>query len=172
MITFVKLQRQDIPFLNEVRNECAETYLHNSTTFSLEQSYSWFDKTNPMFYIVFNDNIKIGYFRLSDYSSINNNILVGMDIHKDFRGKGLAFESYCRFIPFIINTYNLHKVSLEVLSTNTRAHNLYVKLGFVTEGKKRQEVNKNGTYVDSIFMSILREEVEKNPIYKSLPKND
>jgi len=83
-----------------------------------------------------------------------------MDIHKNFRGKGLAYESYCKFIPYLIETYDLHKVSLEMLGTNHRAYNLYLKLGFFTEGIKRQEVFKNGNYVDSIVMSILRSEVE------------
>jgi RimJ/RimL family protein N-acetyltransferase len=165
-INFRELQREDIPFLNLVRNDCAEEYLHNSTKFTLEQSYEWFDKTKPTFYTVFDDDVKIGYFRVSDYSHLNNNIQIGMDIHSDFRGRGLAYEAYCKFIPFLFKKYNLNKIFLEVLITNIRAYNLYVKLGFVREGVKRQEVLKNGKYIDSIFMSILKDEVENNKIYK------
>jgi len=146
--------------LSEVRNECAEEYLHNSTQYSFEQTQRWFYTLDVPYYIVFNDQDKIGYFRLSNYSKSNRNIYIGMDIHKNFRGKGLAYESYCKFIPYLIETYDLHKVSLEVLGTNHRAYNLYLKLGFFTEGIKRQEVFKNGKYIDSIVMSILRAEVE------------
>jgi RimJ/RimL family protein N-acetyltransferase len=39
------------------------------------------------------------------------------------------------------------------------AYNLYKKLGFVDEGIKRQEVLKNGVYVDSVIMSMLRSEL-------------
>ena len=160
MITFRPIEFNDCAFLSEVRNECAEEHLHNSTQYSLEQTQRWFYSLEIPYYIVFNDQDKIGYFRLSNYSKSNRNICIGMDIHKNFRGKGLAYESYCKFIPYLIETYDLHKVSLEVLGTNHRAYNLYLKLGFFTEGIKRQEVFKNGNYVDSIVMSILRSEVE------------
>ena len=47
---------------------------------------------------------------------------------------------------------------MEVLATNQRAINLYKKLGFDYEGTKRQEVLKGGVYVDSIIMSILKQD--------------
>jgi RimJ/RimL family protein N-acetyltransferase len=54
---------------------------------------------------------------------------------------------------------DLNKVSLEVLETNLRAIHLYKKLGFVIEGVKREEVKtSSGDYVDSIVMSLLKEE--------------
>ena len=149
-----------------MRNECAAEFLHISTKYTVEETLNWFNnKSNLVYYIVLYDGIKIGYFRLSNYSSEHHNIYVGMDIHREYRGKGLAYEAYRKFIPTIIKQYDLHKVSLEVLATNTRAHNLYTKLGFVNEGVKRQEVYKNGQYVDSILMSILKSEVEANDIY-------
>ena len=52
----------------------------------------------------------------------------------------------------------LHKLSLEVLSTNKRAINLYKKLGFIKDGKKREDVLKPDGYVDSIIMSLLESE--------------
>ena len=36
---------------------------------------------------------------------------------------------------------------------------------FVKEGTKREEVLKNVEYVDSIVMSILKSEMETNPIF-------
>jgi RimJ/RimL family protein N-acetyltransferase len=65
-----------------------------------------------------------------------------------------------KFIPFIFDLYNLHKISLEVLSTNTRAISLYENLGFIKDGVKREEVYKNGKWIDSIIMSILKSEYE------------
>jgi RimJ/RimL family protein N-acetyltransferase len=38
---------------------------------------------------------------------------------------------------------------------------LYKKLGFVQEGTKRKEIYKNGVYIDSEIMSMLRDEYEK-----------
>lgn len=158
MIEFSKLVYDDLSFLNEVRNECAEIYLHDSRTFTLEQTIEWFIKTNPDFWNIWNNNERIGYFRTSNYSIKNRNIYVGADLHKDYRGRGLAYESYCKFIPFLFNEFNLHKISLEVLETNQRGFNLYKKLGFKVEGIKKDEVYKNGIWVNSIIMSILKNE--------------
>jgi len=44
---------------------------------------------------------------------------------------------------------------------NTTAINLYQKVGFVEDGRKRDEVYKNGQWVDSIIMSILSTEYNK-----------
>jgi len=139
MIYIRKLIKDDVCFLNSVRNECAEKYLHDSRTFSIQDSYKWFETTNPDYYLILYNDISIGYFRLSNHSIVNKNIYIGADLHKDWRGK----------------------ITLEVLSTNLVAKNLYKKLGFIWEGTKRKEIYKNGLYIDSEIMSMLREEYEK-----------
>ena len=164
MINFKKIEKSDLSFLNEVRNEYSEEFLHDSRKFTLDQTEQWFDKFNPDFYIIFLESERIGYFRLSNYSEINKNLYIGADIAPKFKGKGFGKLSYEKFIPFIFEKYNLNKISLEVLSTNQVAINLYKKLGFVTEGIKREEVYKNEVWVDSIIMSILKKEYEKSKI--------
>lgn len=166
MIEIRKIKREDVPFLNEVRNCYAEEHLHDSRKFTLEETFCWFDLTNPDFRIVLLNNIPIGYFRLSNHCKINKNIYIGMDIHKDFKGRGYGFKSYIEFIPKLLKEYDLNKISLEVLSTNIVAINLYKKLGFVHEGIKRKEVFKKGEFVDSIIMSMLKEEIINNKIYE------
>jgi RimJ/RimL family protein N-acetyltransferase len=159
MVEFTKICVEDIPFLNETRNLVAEDFLHDSRKFSLEESVEWFKKTNPDYWMIrlFEENI--GYFRLSNHSIQNKNIYIGADIHPDFQGKGYGYEAYVKFIPSVFDMYSLHKITLEVLATNTRAINLYKKIGFVYEGTKRQEVLKGDLYIDSIIMSILRYEI-------------
>jgi len=159
---FTKLTYDDLQFLNEVRNECAVEFLHNSNIFSLEETQEWFNKTNPDFWIIWKNGERIGYFRTSNYSKVNKNIYIGADLHKNYWGKGLAYESYCKFIPFLFKEFDLHKISLEVLSTNIRAINLYGKLRFNIEGIKREEVIKGDIWIDSIIMSILKDEYEKS----------
>jgi len=157
-IDFEELTSRDLSFLNEVRNECCEKYLHDSTKFTLTETSLWFHKTQPMFWIITLDGERVGYFRTSNYSKANKNIYIGGDLHKDFRGKGIAYEAYLKFIPYIFKELDLHKVSLEVLETNGIAIRLYKKLGFIEEGRKREEVKKGGMYFDSVIMSILRKE--------------
>jgi RimJ/RimL family protein N-acetyltransferase len=159
MIEFSELTYDDLSFLNEVRNECAQEYLHDSRIFTIEETKNWFISTKPDFWIIKLDGERVGYFRTSNYSNINKNIYIGADLHKNYRGKGIAYESYMMFIPFLFKEYNLHKISLEVLETNQRAIDLYKKIGFVIEGIRRDEVNKNGVWIGSIVMSILKNEL-------------
>lgn len=153
---FKKMESQDLEFLNQVRNLVAKEFLHDSRTFTIEETRRWYQETNPDFYMIWKEETLIGYFRLSNFSRANNNIYIGADIHPAHQGKGHAYQAYTMFIPKLFNMYDLHKISLEVLATNTRAINLYKRLGFVQEGIKREEVLKDGAYVDSIIMSILR----------------
>lgn len=158
-VEFRKITFEDVPFVNRVRNHYCQEFLHSSNQYSLEESYGWFFKTNPDFWIIKKNNVSVGYFRLSNYSSENKNIYIGADISEEFSGKGIATESYKKFIPFIFEKYNLNKISLEVLSNNERAIHLYKKIGFKYEGTKRQEVLKQNKFIDSIIMSILKTEI-------------
>ena len=127
-ITFNELLKEDLEFLNKVRN-LSRHMLHDNKYYTLEDTTKWFDENNPEFYIIYLDEIKIGYFRTSNLIK-NESIYIGADLHPDYKGKGLAYESYLKFIPFISKKHNLKKLKLEVLSTNKIALNLYKKLNF------------------------------------------
>ena len=49
---FRPLEERDLPFLNEIRNLYAPEFLHDSRTFTLEQTKEWFNKAKPEFYIM------------------------------------------------------------------------------------------------------------------------
>ena len=157
---FTKIAFEDLRFLNSVRNLYAEEFLHDSRTFNLIETHGWYRSNKPDYWIIWEGEERAGYFRLSNHSKENRNIYIGADIHPEFAGKGLGYKAYKEFIVYLFNNedYNLNKISLEVLATNTRAIHLYKKLGFIQEGCKRQEVLKGNTYVDSIIMSILKKD--------------
>ena len=157
-IVFKRIKIGDLEFLNKVRNEYAKEYLHDSRSFTLEETINWYHKSNPDFWMIVLDNSVVGYFRLSNYSKENKNLYIGADIAKEYTGKGIAKEAYKKFIPYLFTIYSLNKISLEVLETNKRAINLYNKLGFKQEGIKRQEVLKEDRFIDSIIMSMLKKE--------------
>jgi RimJ/RimL family protein N-acetyltransferase len=159
VVGFRRLEIGDLDFLMEVRNSYAEDFLHDSRTFTLAQTCEWFIKTSPDYWTIVLGERLVGYFRLSNYSETNRNVYVGADVHPDFQGKGIATEAYRKFLPFLFQEYDLNKISLEVLASNEKAIHLYEKLGFVHEGKKRQEVLKGNAFVDSIVMSMLRSEI-------------
>ena len=153
MITFEPLKKVDLPFLIEVRNECKDC-LHDNRPFTLAECEIWFREKKPDFHLIRCDGDRIGYFRLSNYDPVNASIYVGADLHKGFRGRGLARRAYEVFLPFLKDRYHVSTAMLEVLSSNTIAHSLYQKLGFVETGRKKAFAFRNGAPVDSIVMTM------------------
>jgi len=123
----------------------------------------WFDRLKRSITserkVVFNNNTPIGIIRLDDMDTNNKSICVGLDVHKDFRGLGLSKDIYKKLLKeLFIGGWN--RVWLLVAEYNTKALNLYKKLGFVQEGIQRKRLLKNGVFYDYIMMSILRSEYD------------
>lgn len=149
--TFEKLGLADLPFLIEVRNECRD-FLHDNRHFTLADCEQWFRESKPDFRLIRHNGHRIGYFRISNYDPKEGSIYIGADLHRDFRGKGLARRAYEAFFPLLKDTYRISIIKLEVLSHNTVAHALYEKLGFVETARKKAVAVRNSGPVDSIIM--------------------
>ena len=152
MFEFEPLTLSDLPFLLEIRNECKDS-LHDNRSFTLPDCESWFRAARPDFHLIRYNGERIGYFRISNYEPQNASIYVGADLHKAFRGQGLARQAYEAFLPLIKERYHVTTVSLEVLSHNAVAHHLYQKLGFVEVDRKEHIAIRNSKPVDSIVMT-------------------
>lgn len=153
MFLFEPLTREDLPFLIEVRNECRD-FLHDNRVFTLAQCETWFRETKPDFHAIRYNAELIGYVRLSNHDPEHASIYVGADLHRRFRGRGLARLAYEEFLPLLKSRYHVSTAKLEVLSHNTVAHELYRKLGFVEIDRKKGFATRNGVPVDSIVMSM------------------
>ena len=153
MFEFEPICETDLPFLIEVRNECRDN-LHDNREFTLDNCQAWFRVQKPDFFIIRLCGERIGYFRLSNYLPDEASIYVGADIHREFRGRGYARRAYAEFFSFLRERYCITTVKLEVLSHNTIAHALYLKLGFVEIYRKRVFAVRNGVSIDSIVMAL------------------
>ena len=86
-------------------------------------------------------------------------IMIGND---ENRGKGAGTFATKEMLNHAFYNLNLHRVELTVLDDNSRAINLYEKVGFVKEGTKRQCNFKQGKFVDMHMYSMLREEFTRD----------
>ena len=148
---FTPLTEDDLPFLLEIRNECRDS-LHDNREFILPECRAWFRETRPEFYLVRHDGKRIGYFRTSNRDAASRSIYVGADLHPDFRGLGLARPAYAAFFVVLRIEQGVSVVTLEVLSHNTVAYGLYLKLGFTEIERTRAVAVRGGRLVDSIVM--------------------
>lgn len=150
-IKFREMQISDLDNFLKIRNECKE-FLHDDRVFNIEEAKNWYKNSNPKFFMIELNNKDIGYFRTSNW--VDDSVYIGCDIDSSFRGLGLGFLSYIKFIHKLSSQYNISKFKLEVLSSNTRAYNLYTKLGFKVVGVSENKIIRNNIEIESIIMEL------------------
>ena len=151
-IKFRSMEVDDLSDFLEIRNLSKE-FLHNNSSFTLDQATSWFNRDKPKFYIIELGETIIGYFRTSNWEK-GISLYIGCDVHPDFRGFGLGYLSYVKFIKKLYDEFEVDNISLEVLDTNIRAKNLYSKLGFKEIGISDEKIIRDGIHVNSIIMTL------------------
>ncbi len=78
---------------------------------------------------------------------------LGIAVKGGFRGAGLGKKMMQDALEWARNE-GLVKINLEVFSSNINAIELYRKLGFEEEGRKKKQFVINGKYVDDVLMSL------------------
>ena len=128
-LTFRVLSSTDLEWFLAIRNS-SRAFLHDDTEFSIQETREWFESGHGgnQYFIVESSNSKLGYLRVSNIGS--KVTLIGLDIAEEFRGFGLAPKIYGLFAKEYSQKLLTECVGLRVLKSNTRAINLYRKLGF------------------------------------------
>ncbi len=136
-ITLKPLNKNNLRFLLSVRNiESTRTQLKNDTSFTIEECVDWFEKLEPSWLMIYNENSEaVGYIRIEGD-------LIGCDIHPDFRRKGYARKAYTEYLK------DTDYAELDVFEDN-HAKKLYQELGFVETGE--YETLRNRKYLKMIY---------------------
>jgi RimJ/RimL family protein N-acetyltransferase len=77
------------------------------------------------------------------------------------RGKGYGTELSALLADIAFLECNAHKFSTVIYGYNEASYRRYEKLGFVLEGRRRDEVYRMGRYWDMLYYGLLREEWER-----------
>ena len=143
--------QSDGEFVLEIRNDDrTRLSLHNSEKFSIDAFNDWYYYEKPYWFIASYKNERFGYFR-TNYAEpdTSRSIQIGMDIHPNFRGRGLATLSFLKFFE-LLSGKGYRTVWLEVLEDNVIAYSLYLKLRF-------KETNRTKRYDQKISITMTRE---------------
>ena len=110
------------------------------------------------FVAVLEDGTVIGCAGLSVFSNPRMRHVgsVGLYVHTDYQNQGVGTALMKAMLELADNWLMLVRVELEVFADNQRAIQLYEKLGFETEGRKRMSCVRNGQYADELLMARLR----------------
>ena len=162
-IVFKDLNKEYLEWARELHNDPSVLSMLTDNNFvSKEKQLSWFcslqESESSRRLVVFLDGVAVGIVRLDNIDSYNKSMCIGLDIHKDFRGKKLATGVYVKLLYWCFEIMEYNRVWLMVADFNIVAKNLYTKLGFVYEGRQREALYREGAYLDYLLMSILRKE--------------
>lgn len=76
-------------------------------------------------------------------------------------GKGYGSDALHLIVRYGFDELGLHRITLNVISYNTRAIRTYEKYGFVYEGRQRECVYREGQRFDLVYYGLLRSEYVK-----------
>lgn len=150
-----------VEWLNDV--EVTET-LSISEPLGMEGEQRWYethlkDTTSKIYAIETLEGEHIGNVGLESICLHDRKAELGIFIgKKNFWGKGYGTEAVQLALKLAFEGLNLNKVYLRTFVTNVRAQRCYEKAGFVKEGLLRQDMFKNGKYLDCLVYSVLSEE--------------
>jgi RimJ/RimL family protein N-acetyltransferase len=101
----------------------------------------------------------IGTCALSQMDGDNGSALFHITIgERDAWGHGYGTEATRQMVDHAFGTLGLHRVALSVFEFNERAIRSYVACGFVTEGRAREAIWREGRWWDELSMSVLESE--------------
>lgn len=104
------------------------------------------------------DNTLIGFVAL-DVTWSNQNAFLAIGIGDPaYWGRGYGADTMRLIMNYAFNELGLHRIGLNVISTNTRAIALYEKMGFKHEGAQREWGQRDGQWFDLVYYGVLRDE--------------
>jgi len=90
-----------------------------------------------------------------DNGSAMYHITIG---EKDAWGHGFGTEATRLMVDHAFGNLGLHRIALSVFEFNERAIRAYARVGFLTEGRAREAVWRDGRWWDELAMSLLAPE--------------
>lgn len=152
------------------QEDISDLYSGHPFPVNIEMEQKWYEKilTSNFPLTVFGIELVeskelIGITVLRDINMINRVAEFGIYIGNTAeRGKGLSKEATINTLLFGFFNLNLNRIFLKVLEENTPAIKLYETIGFIPEGKLRNNVFKNGEYKSELVYSLLKDEFNKN----------
>ncbi|GAV19742.1 diamine N-acetyltransferase [Mariprofundus micogutta] len=150
----------DVAFLYALRNnfDLQFALLSRPKANSMVKVTAWIEKRlseeNTLFFLLADkeSNEACGFIQLANIDLVSRSGSLGICMGTDYIGAGYAEEALDLFESYVKNTFNIRKVTLEVLSDNRRAIAFYLKSGYDEVGVWKQHVFQLGKFQDVTLM--------------------
>lgn len=157
-------ERGDLPvFVKWINDPEVVEFLQFEPPMSIEDEEIWFQhmiqSRDRTFVIETKEGRPIGNIGLIGMDYRNRKTDIGIMIgEKDAWDHGYGTDSMMVALRYLFEELNLNRIGLYVDVHNYRALRCYEKCGFFKEGIVRQYRYMDGRYIDSVQMSILRQD--------------
>jgi RimJ/RimL family protein N-acetyltransferase len=102
------------------------------------------------------DGVFIGDCGLFHLDRLAGTAELGIGIgDRDYQGKGYGREAVSLLAGYGFRLMNLRKIWLQTSADNERAIRSYEAVGFVQEGRQREQAWSDGRYVDLVLMALF-----------------
>jgi diamine N-acetyltransferase len=163
------ISRDDLPdFTTWLNDPDVRRNVHIYYPLSLDQEEAWFREIQQ--HAVEEQPLAIEVKEKNQWTLIGDSGFINLEQHdrsaeigifignKNFWNKGLGTEVMQLMVRYGFLNLNLNRIYLRVVETNLAGIRCYEKAGFKHEGRMRQAHFLEGTYVDILMMSILKNE--------------
>lgn len=150
----------DHEFLLALHNDPDVLYnMTHSQPITMEHHMAWWSKISHdhrQLRLIFTvDGERVGFTKFYDIDRANQNCVLGADIHKSFRGRGLAKVMWSLMLDKCFDELGLRRVSLTTAEYNSIGIKTYEGLGFLREGVLTQSLWRSNKFHDQICMYML-----------------
>ena len=104
------------------------------------------------------DGINIGGLNLNSIDERNGTFSIGMQINREYRGKGYGTSAMMVLLDYAFNERRLHKYQGHIIEGNIASEKMLQKLGCVKEGIIRGTTYHKGKYWNEIHYGLFAEE--------------
>lgn len=164
-----ELERYDMPTVNSWRNDpeliaslgAPFRYINSEVDGAWYESYMRSRGSAVRCAIVDDADAEkiLGLVSLTGIDPVNRSaelhIMIG---DRACRGRGMGIFAVREMCAHGFSNLNLNRIEVGLLETNAAARGLYEKAGFTLEGARRCSNYKNGSYVSSLVMGLLKDE--------------
>ena len=167
-LEFKKIKADDLEMVLKWRTMPEVTkYMYTDFEPSMEKQKQWYDRisrdTSRRDWIIWVDGEPVGVLSIVKIDPVNRRCEWAYYLGSpNVRGKGIGKNVELNVHEFVFGSLGLNKLCCEVLKSNDLVVKIHEKYGSVVEGNRRQQIYKNGEYLDIVEMGLLREDWEKN----------
>lgn len=99
----------------------------------------------------------IGSIDLFDFDPVNSRIGIGVLIEKTYRGQGYATKAVALCLDYLFRDVMVHQVHCLIDVQNKESQHLFMNLGFVESGLRKDWIKTPEGFLDAVFYQKINQ---------------